>query len=145
MTEETMQTAQCSEEVTPSVEMNTETPTKTTAESTTKTTAESTAESVQPDITHRLAVDFLRLCEEFPAVKSPDELPDAVLDTAVTENISLLDAYLRFRWQEEKRVLAEAERSRQAAERSVGSLLQHGRQAKPEQEAFMRGLRRALK
>ncbi len=141
MTEETMQTAQCSEEVVPSVEMNTETTTETTAE----TTTESTAESVQPDITHRLAVDFLRLCEEFPAVKSPDELPDAVLDTAVTENISLLDAYLRFRWQEEKRVLAEAERSRQAAERSVGSLLQHGRQAKPEQEAFMRGLRRALK
>ena len=101
--------------------------------------------ALKPEITHRLAADFIILCGEFPEIHDPDDLPDEVLDTAAEEGISLLDAYLRFRWQEEKRVRREEERSRRAAARAVGSLVQTGPQAKPEQEAFMRGFRRALK
>ncbi len=101
--------------------------------------------AAQPDITHRLAEEFLGLWEEFPALKGPDDLPEAVLELAVGENIPLLDAYLRFRRQEERRVQAEEERRRRAAADSAGSLVQRGPEAQPEQEAFMRGFRRALR
>ena len=96
------------------------------------------------DITQRLAADFLALSEEFPELHSPSQLPDAVLDTAATEGISLLDAYLRYRWQEEKRVLAAATQQEQASRQSAGSLSAGTANTPPEQDAFLRAFRRAL-
>ncbi len=96
------------------------------------------------DITQRLAADFLVLSEEFPELHSPSQLPDAVLDTAATEGISLLDAYLRYRWQEEKRVLAAATQQEQASRQSAGSLSAGTANTPPEQDAFLRAFRRAL-
>ena len=97
-----------------------------------------------PDVTGRLAEQFLQLAEEFPALQSPAQLPDEVLDTAAAENISLLDAYLRYRWQEEKKVLAAEEKREQAAKQAVGSLSAGSAQVPPEQDAFLRAFRRAL-
>ena len=98
----------------------------------------------EADITDRLATDFLRLAEEFPALHSPSQLPDTVLDTAAEENISLLDAYLRYRWQEEKKVLAAAAKREQAARSSAGSLAAGSTHVAPAQDAFLRAFRRAL-
>ncbi len=100
---------------------------------------------VSPDITHRLAEEFFCLREEFPDLRSPEQLPDAVLDMAVDNNIPLLDAYLRFRHDEDKRMRQEEERRQAAAARSVGSLVQGATQSHPEQEAFLRAFRTALK
>ncbi len=96
------------------------------------------------DITHRLADDFFVLREEFPAIRHPEQLPDIVLETAAQQNISLLDAYLRFRHEEEKRVRREGDCRREAAARSTGSLLQGEDDSHPEQEAFLRAFRSAL-
>lgn len=100
---------------------------------------------VSPDITHRLAEEFFHLREEFPDLHSPEQLPDAVLDMAVDNAIPLLDAYLRFRHEEDKRMRLEEERRQTAAARSVGSLVQGATQSHPEQEAFLRAFRTALK
>lgn len=102
-------------------------------------------EPVASDITHRLAEEFFLLREEFPAIHSPEQLPDAVLEQAAEKGIPLFDAYLRFRHEEEKRVRQEEERRRSAAARSVGSLLQGAADTDPEQEAFLRAFRTALK
>ena len=97
------------------------------------------------DITRRLADEFFLLREEFPAIHSPEQLPDAVLEMAAKDGIPLFDAYLRFRYEEEKRVRLEEERRRLAAARSAGSLSQGAAEADPEQEAFLRAFRTALK
>ncbi|MBQ8682930.1 MAG: hypothetical protein IJ518_00255 [Clostridia bacterium] len=98
----------------------------------------------ETDVTDRLAADFLQLTEEFPALQSPAQLPDAVLDMAAEEAIPLLDAYLRYRWQEEKKVQAATRQAEEAARRSAGSLSAGAQQAPPEQDAFLRAFRRAL-
>lgn len=96
------------------------------------------------DVTDRLAESFLALAEEFPQFVSPAQLPDGVLDMAAKENIPLLDAYLRYRLQEEKKVAAAAEKRQQAAAQSVGSLSRGAVQTPPEQDAFLRAFRSAL-
>lgn len=102
-------------------------------------------ETAPPDVHCRLAEEFIRLSEEFPDLRDPDELPDAVLDTAVREGIPLLDAYLRFRWQEEKRIASAARHQQEAAQRSAGSLQQGAEDPQPGQAAFLRAFRAALR
>ena len=104
---------------------------------------ENTAPEVE-DVTCRLAEEFLTLAEEFPQFVSPAQLPDEVLDMAAEKGISLLDAYLRYRLQEEKKVAAAAEKREQAAARSVGSLSRGAMETPPEQDAFLRAFRAAL-
>ena len=105
---------------------------------------QSVEEEVAEDVTCRLAEDFLMLSREFPQFIHPDQLPDEVLDMAAEQGISLLDAYLRHRLQEEKRVAAAAEKRQQAAAQSVGSLSRGAVQTPPEQDAFLRAFRSAL-
>lgn len=96
------------------------------------------------DITARLAEDFLMLEKEFPQFISPNQLPDGVLDMAAEQGITLLDAYLRYRLQEEKKVAAAVEKQREAAMQSAGSLSRGAVQTPPEQDAFLRAFRSAL-
>lgn len=96
------------------------------------------------DVTQRLAEEFLLLAEEFPQFDRPEQLPDGVLDLAAKKGISLLDAYLRYRLQEEKKVAAAAEMRRQAVRQSVGSLSRGAVETPPEQDAFLRAFRAAL-
>lgn len=96
------------------------------------------------DVTDRLAADFLTLTQEFPQVVSPADLPDCVLNTAAEEGIPLLDAYLRYRWQEEKKVAAAMARRQQASASSTGSLSRGAVETPPEQSAFLRAFRSAL-
>lgn len=104
-----------------------------------------TAEVTPPeDITDRLAEEFLALTEEFPRLLHPGDLPEGVLDTAAREGIPLLDAYLRHRWQEEKKVAAATDSRRRAAQCSAGSLSRTAVETPPEQDAFLRAFRSAL-
>lgn len=96
------------------------------------------------DVTARLAEDFLMLEKEFPQFISPNQLPDGVLDMAAEQGITLLDAYLRYRLQEEKKVAAAVEKQREAAMQSAGSLSRGAVQTPPEQDAFLRAFRSAL-
>ena len=96
------------------------------------------------DVTHRLAEEFLALTQEFPQLVNPGDLPDGVLDTAAQEGIPLMDAYLRYRWQEEKKVAAATESRRHAAQCSAGSLARTAVETPPEQDAFLRAFRSAL-
>ena len=68
----------------------------------------------------------------------------SVLDMAAEKNISLLDAYLRHRLQEEKKVAAAAQMREQAARQSAGSLSRGAAETPPEQDAFLRAFRAAL-
>lgn len=99
---------------------------------------------VPEDVTDRLATEFIALTAEFPHLVSPTELPDSVLDTAAEEGIPLLDAYLRYRWQEEKKVAAANATRRRAATSSAGSLSRGAVETPPEQDAFLRAFRAAL-
>lgn len=99
---------------------------------------------VPEDVTHRLAEEFLVLAQEFPRLLNPSDLPEGVLDTAAQKGIPLLDAYLRYRWQEEKKVAAAAESRRHAAQSSAGSLSRTAAETPPEQDAFLRAFRSAL-
>ena len=96
------------------------------------------------DVTDRLATEFLTLTEEFPQLIHPADLPDGVLDTAASEGIPLMDAYLRYRWQEEKKVAAATDSRRRAAQCSAGSLSRTAMETPPEQDAFLRAFRSAL-
>ena len=96
------------------------------------------------DVTHRLAEDFLLLTQEFPHILTPTQLPEKVLDLAAGEGISLLDAYLRHRWQEEKRVAAAQQKRQQSAQSTAGSLSRGAAETPPEQDAFLRAFRNAL-
>ena len=106
--------------------------------------AESAASPEPEDVTHRLAADFIALTEEFPHILTPAQLPEGVLELAAGEGIPLLDAYLRHRWQEEKRVAAAQQKRQQSAQRSAGSLARGSAEAPPEQDAFLRAFRNAL-
>lgn len=109
--------------------------------------AETVPEGMSPtpeDVTDRLAEEFLTLAEEFPQLSRPADLPDEVLDTAAQEGIPLLDAYLRYRWQEEKKVAAATNSRVHAAQCSAGSLSRTAVETPPEQDAFLRAFRLAL-
>ena len=58
----------------------------------------------------RLTEEFEALRIQNPSIREPDELPAAVLQTAVEEGIPLFDAYLRYEWAERRR----SEEERQA-------------------------------
>lgn len=113
-------------------------------ESLTPEPEEPSPETVPEDVTARLATDFIALTAEFPHLVSPADLPDSVLDTAAGEGIPLLDAYLRYRWQEEKKVATANATRRRAAVSSAGSLCRGAVETPPEQDAFLRAFRLAL-
>ena len=103
------------------------------------------AVTAEPDITHRLAAEFIAMQTEVPGLHAPEDLAPEIFDTAARERIPLMDAFLRHRWQEEQRVRREEERRRRAADCSSGSLREGTAQKPPEEGAFLRSFRRALR
>lgn len=82
---------------------------------------------------------------EFPELQRLEDLPEEARRLAEDKGLTLLDAYLRHLHEEEKRVREEEERRREAAARSAGSLAAAAVQPHPEQEAFVRAFREALR
>ncbi len=69
----------------------------------------------------RLSVEFEDLRREFPELKSITDIPNGVV-TAAENGTPLIDAYLRYRHEQQKRVTAAKMYQRAAAEKSVGSM-----------------------
>ena len=93
----------------------------------------------------RLADEYVALSGEIPGRFSRfADIPDPVIREAVKENISLLDAYLRFEHRESQK--SEAERAKQAdsAKRSAGSLSGEQTAPEPDLDSFERAFHRAL-
>ena len=91
-----------------------------------------------------LADGFFQLQAEMPELESVADLPEAVWKVAAEENVPLLDAYLRYRFREERAVLAEQQRQQRATEAAAGSLGGGGRRTKPVSDAFARSFEQAL-
>ena len=106
--------------------------------------AEEMVHDLAEAVARQQAEDFLALAEEFPQFATLDQLPGGVTDLAAEQGISLLDAYLRYRLREERRVTAATETRRKAAEQSAGSLSRGAVETPPEQDAFLRAFRAAL-
>lgn len=91
-----------------------------------------------------LADGFLALQQELPELESIEQVPETVLKTAVEQNISLFDAYLRYRFYEQQAIAAEQARQQHAAECSAGSLQTGALRAAPVSDAFARAFEKAL-
>ncbi|MDD2362800.1 MAG: hypothetical protein PHH84_07610 [Oscillospiraceae bacterium] len=88
-------------------------------------------QDLQTGLEERLADDFLLLVKEVPdRFAGFEDVPSAVVDSAVKENLCLLDAYLRYELQEKKKAAAAQATQAQAAARSAGSL--EGKRNSPE-------------
>lgn len=85
------------------------------------------------------------LRQEFPEIRRMEDLPEGARRLAEEKGLPLLDAYLRHLHEEERRVQEEKARRAAAAERSAGSLAAAAVQPHPEQEAFVRAFREALR
>ena len=72
-------------------------------------------------VEERLATEFCRLRQECPDVPDFNTLPTSVIQTALSEGIPLLDAYLRYDYRERMRVNAANTAARKASEASAGA------------------------
>lgn len=61
-------------------------------------------EAGEAELLDRLAGDFEVLSEVVPEIHGVNDVPEAVFSLAVEQGISLYDAYLRFRYEEERRL-----------------------------------------
>ncbi len=83
---------------------------------------------------------FDELQESFPEIKSPEDLPQEVLDAARLKGTRLLDEYLRYLLEESRR-LKESERAKRLNERlSIGSQINRKGQMSAEASEFLKGL-----
>lgn len=80
------------------------------------------AQTEQEDCNRRLAADYCALKEAVPEAPGFDQLPPAVIRTAVEQGISLFDAYLRHAYEQQRITEAAAAQSRRSAQASTGSL-----------------------
>lgn len=93
----------------------------------------------------RLAREMIALTEQYPQYRSMRDVPQAVVDTALSENISLLDAHNRHQLAEQQRREREQAQSRTAAARSTGSLRGEQAASAPSAlDAFLMGLQRRV-
>ncbi|MDD3832672.1 MAG: hypothetical protein PHR18_02070 [Oscillospiraceae bacterium] len=80
-------------------------------------------QDLRAGLEERLADDFLLLAREIPdRFAGFDDVPSVVVDSAIKENLSLLDAYLRYELHEKKKAAAAQITQAQASARSAGSL-----------------------
>ncbi len=71
-------------------------------------------------VIERQANEFRELCDFLPEIKSVDDLPDKVLADSVEKGISLLDAYLRYRETEKRKVEKNEQKQTAAAAAAAG-------------------------
>lgn len=69
----------------------------------------------------RIADEFLALKAEFPEMNEFKDVPQQVIQLSAKKNISLLDAYLRFQHEENKKIKEAEQTAAKAKESTVGS------------------------
>lgn len=95
-------------------------------------------------LTERLASEFVELSKEVPDFKEFKDVPQAVVESAVSKGISLYDAYLRFERSEARRRQAEEGSAAAAAKNTAGSMASNIDAPNEVMDALMAGLSRAL-
>ena len=94
----------------------------------------------------RLASEFIELQEVHSSLNRFTDVPRQVVESALQNGISLLDAYNRHTLQEQQRVASATKQQAANQEAAVGSLASVGRETSdPVWEAFMRGVARAVR
>ncbi len=102
------------------------------------------AETPMEQPTAEMTEAFLMLQQQVPTLRGVEEVPQEVFQTAEKENISLFDAYLRYRFYEQQAIAAEQARRERAAACSAGSLQTGALRAAPVSDAFARAFEKAL-
>lgn len=93
----------------------------------------------------RLASEFIALHDEFPEFAEFKDVPKPIITMALKNNISLLDAKLRFDRSEQKKVDAAKKQESEAAASSIGSMNGHPVQEKnTEVDAAVQAFRRNM-
>ena len=90
-----------------------------------RTSAQLTAEQEEAnrqDLTVRMGEQLAQLQEEFPEIGAFDQLPEAVVQDAIEDDISLLDGYLRYLHRNAKKAAVQKMKQQKAAAASTGSL-----------------------
>jgi len=102
-----------------------------------------TAEAQKRQERHeRLATEMAALQEQYPQCRSIRDVPPSVVETALSENITLLDAYNRFTLSEQQRCERAEIQGRRAALHSTGSLRGEPSSPPNAMDAFLAGLHR---
>lgn len=83
---------------------------------------------------------FHEVKENFPEIKSIEDLPDEVIENAVNSKKPLLDEYLRYRLLQEKAVKENLSAQENAIKSSVGSQQNKAKGENPEAAEFLKGL-----
>ena len=93
-------------------------------------------------VTQRLADELAELRGEFPEISAYSDLPKSVLRDAEKKGISLLDSYLRFKHNEEKKAAEVKVQQATAAKASVGAQASTGGNegTNPVIDAMMKGI-----
>lgn len=107
-------------------------------------TGNQTAEGEQT-LLDQMNGEFEVLAEAVPDIHSVEDIPEEVFTLAVAQKLPLYDAYLRFRYEEERRQKSEQERQAAAQASSAGSLRDTGETPSPEDNAFVSAFRRAIR
>lgn len=123
------------------------------AETETETEETAECEAAQPpadcpppneELTERLVAEFDELAAQVPEIRRVQDVPAEVLETAMREGVSLLDAFLRRWYAAERQAAAQRERQQQAAAQSAGRLGGAFDALDPREAAFSRSFRTAL-
>ena len=83
---------------------------------------------------------FHEVKENFPEIKSIEDLPDEVIENTVNSKKPLLDEYLRYRLLQEKAVKENLSAQENAIKSSVGSQQNKAKGENPEAAEFLKGL-----
>ncbi len=101
--------------------------------------------AVLPPEAEPSAEEFQRLKQEVPELDSVNDLPETVLREASEQNLPLLDAYLRYRWREQRAVAEERARQKRTGEQTAGSLYTGATRHNPASDAFAHAFEQALR
>ena len=105
------------------------------------------AESAKQAQTDRLAAEYLELKAEFPELADFKDIPKAVVETAVKSKMHLLDAYLRYRHTEGKKIAKNDQTKAAAAATAMGSMSANAPEpdsVDPFIQAMLAGVRAAM-
>ncbi len=80
------------------------------------------------------------LMNEFPEIKSEDDVPESVLEAVKMKGGNLFDAYLRYLHQQTRQAKRHMEQRLKTEQSSVGSQLGHGLPVSDANEEFIKGL-----
>lgn len=105
-------------------------------------------QSAAEQLTEEFAVTKEALAElqkELPQIETAEQIPLIVRKDAVEQNITLLDAYLRYQHREQQAIAAEIARREKTQACAAGSLRSGGLRASPTSNAFARAFEKALR